>query len=198
MIPDFPKEKAKLMNALNDRLARKHRELLGYFAQIPSFAHHEGDRWAMAGRGSVEEEMEYEELGAEVQLSVDEVPDMSATDILRLIDSVAEDAARQMHNKIMADIDRSVTESGTAFDAKGRPFDREMFLNALDSIALSFDSDGNLIPPAIIMHPELWQARKADMETWESDPDFVEKYRQLLFKKREEWRAREARRKLVD
>lgn len=198
MIPDFPEEKAKLMKALNDRFARKNRELLGYFAQIPAYAHHEGNKWAIASAGGDEREQEYKELGGEFALSVDEIPNMSPADILRLVDGVAEDSARQMHSEIMGEITRSVVESGRGIDAQGQPLDQEMFLQALESIDLSFKRDGTLEPPAIIMHPKLWEARKEEIESWESDPDFVARHELLLHRKREEWRAREARRKLVN
>lgn len=198
MIQDFPEEKYKLMKALNDRLVSKQAEFLGYFSQIPAYAHHEGNKWATVTTDGNEREQEYKELGWEFSLSVDEVPDMSLADVLSLIDKVALDAARQMHDEIMGEISRSVEDSGRGIDAKCQPLNQELFLQGLESIDLSFNRDGTLIPPAMIMHPKLWEARQEDIKSWENDPDFVARQELLIQKKREEWRARETRRKLVD
>ena len=45
MLPDFPVQKAKLMENLSHYFKQKHREYLGFFSTIPSHRNHEGDRW---------------------------------------------------------------------------------------------------------------------------------------------------------
>ena len=186
------------MKALNERLVIKQKEYLGYFSTIPSYAHHEGHEWTVVNQGGTENTQEYVNLGSEFSIKVDDVPRMGPQDILGLIDSAAEDSARKMHDQIILSITRSVDEAGTAIDAKGRTLSQDLFLQALDSMQLDFDTEGYLIPPTVIMHPKLWEAKKDEMKSWEQDPEFVRRHTALIDRKREEWSAREACRKLVD
>jgi len=198
MIPDFPEVKERLMKALNNRLQRKHKEYLGIFSEVPGYAHHEGSIWAITNDEGIKREQDYKTISSELLINLEEIPDMVPSEILARVDKVAEDSARLMHAEILEEITKATDEAGTAIDAKGKPLDQDMFLSMLDRMDLEFDEKGELIPPAIVMHPKLWEAKGEELKSWEEDGDFIAKHRQLMHRKREEWRAREARRKLVD
>ena len=198
MIPDFPVEKEKIMQALMLRHERKHAEYLGFFSEIPAYSHHEGNRWAIKRADGSESEEEYRDIRTEFKVKFDDIPKMTPADLISRIDALAEETARQMHGVIMEEITAATDEAGRSIDARGRPLDQELFLKGMDSIDLDFDSNGKLKPPAIIMHPKLWEARKDEIKSWESDPEFAKQYEALMARKKDEWRARENRRKLVD
>ena|SRR5687768_8273414 len=96
MLPDFPKEKAILGKFWNEYLAKKHREFLGFFATIPYFTVHEGNRWKLERNDGTESETEYEEMSSDFILDIKEVPNLTPEKIMAKLDAVAEDAARQM------------------------------------------------------------------------------------------------------
>jgi hypothetical protein len=198
VIPDFPAEKAKLMKIWTKYLVQKHRELLGFFSTLPSYTHHEGDRWRLIRSDNASQESEYSEMGGEFSVRVDEVPDLTPDKIAEKIDRVAEDMARQVVQRILSDIEKSVDESGRSINAGGKEFTKDLFLQALDSIELSFEQSGELIPPSVIMPPNLWEARKEEIMEWEQDPEFVARRDEIINRKRDSWHARESRRKLVD
>ncbi len=54
MIPDFPREKEKIMQFWNKYLIAKNQELLGVFGPLPAHMTHGGHLWALTradGRG---------------------------------------------------------------------------------------------------------------------------------------------------
>src|SRR5260221_14353 len=198
MLPDFPKEKELLAKFWNEYLARKHRELLGFFATIPSFAIHEGDRWKIERPDGTDSEEPYEELSSMFTIDIKDVPDLTPNKIMAKLDEVANDTANQMSQKIFRDILQATERVGNTVDAKGNPLTKEHILEMLEKIETDFTTDGQWIPPSIIMHPDAWNANEAKFKEWEQDKEFTDRQTEIISRKREAWHAREALRKLVD
>jgi|CXWL01.1.fsa_nt_gi hypothetical protein len=194
MIPDFPKEKAKLQEFINSILIRKHKEHLGPFAEIPSYTHHEGDKWKIGEN----EEIEYAGLEAELVIKLTDVPSMSWESVHQKIDDIAKEMARQLAEKIIGDIRATSAKAGNLIDAGGRKLSKEHLLEMLERFDMSFDESGELNRPVILMHPDLWERVRDDMKTWENDPDFKTQHELIVARKREVWCDRESNRKLVD
>jgi hypothetical protein len=198
MLPDYPAQKARLLRFWTTYLRQKEREYLGYFATAPIHTHYEGDRWTIQREDGTSSESTYREIEAEMSIPTDEVANLTPDRIARELDSVAQDLARKMRQGIMEDLNQAIDRAGTAVDAKGGPLTKEAFLRLLDRMLLAFDKDGSLIPPAIVMHPRMWEAYEEEMKSWEQDPEFIALHEEIVERKREQWRARESCRKLVD
>ena len=198
MLPDFPKEKEVLKKFWNEYLVHKHQEFLGFFATIPSFSIHEGDRWKIERSDGTESEQAYQEMSSGFTIGLDEVPDLSPEKVRAKLDAVAEDGARQMSQNIFRELQQATEQVGNTVDAKGKPLTKELFLEMLEKVETDFNPDGEWNPPAIVMHPNAWKANEEKFREWEQDEDFKAKQEEIINKKREEWRAREAFRKLVD
>jgi hypothetical protein len=198
MLPDFPKEKELLGKFWNEYLVRKHRELLGIFAGIPAFTVHEGDRWKLERTDGSESEQPYKELSSEFVIEMKDVPDLTPELIREKIDKVAEDAAMQMTKGIYKEIQQATEQAGNIVNAEGQPFSKEHFLELVEKVESDFTPDGQLIAPSLVMHPDFWKANEERFKEWEQDEEFTARHEEIINKKREEWRAREASRKLVD
>ncbi len=198
MLPDFPKEKTLLAKFWNEYLEQKHLELLGVFSTIPSFAVHEGDRWKIERSDGTESEQLYENMSSGFTINLNEVPTLTPEKIKEKLDTVAEDGAKQMTEKILKELQKTVEETGNTVNASGQPLSKEHFLEMLEMIETEFDLNGEWQPPSIIMHPNAWKANEAKFREWEQDEDFTKRQSEIISKKREEWYAREALRKLVD
>lgn len=198
MLQDFPKEKELLVKFWNKYLAHKHQEFLGFFATIPSFTIHEGDRWKIERPDGTESEQPYEEISSEFIIDNKEVPNLTPDKIMAKLDAVANDAARQMSQNIFREIQQSTEQVGNIVDAKGKPLTKEHFLEMLEKIETDFTPDGQWIPPSIVMHPNAWKVNETKFKEWEQDKEFSNRQAEIINKKREEWHAREALRKLVD
>jgi hypothetical protein len=198
MLPDFPKEKREFEKFWNQYLVNKHRELLGFFATIPSFTIHEGHAWRLERSDGSDSEQPFEELSSEFTINKSDVPDLTPEKIREKLDAVAEDAARQMSQMIIKEIQEAADQVGNTVNAKGQPLTKELFLEMLEKIETGFDEKGEWIPPSIIMHPNAWKANEAKFRGWEQDKEFSDKQTEIINRKREAWYAREALRKLVD
>ena len=82
-------------------------------------------------------------------------------------------------------------------DAKGKKLDAELILKMLETIQLEFYPDGR--PHALHVVGGLFtpERLKAVDEEFQSNPELQKRRDELMARKREEWRAREADRKLV-
>jgi len=198
MLPDFPKEKELLGKFWNEYLARRNREFLGVFGTIPSFAIHEGDRWKIERVDGSESEQEYEELSSPFTIDLEEVPNLTPEKIIVKLDAVAEDAAKQMTQSMFRELKEATEKVGNVVNAKGQPLSQEHFLEMLEKMDASFTPDGQWDIPSFVMHPDAWKANEEKFKEWEQDEEFKAKQEEIISKKREEWRAREALRKLVD
>jgi len=69
----------------------------------------------------------------------------------------------------------------------------------LSQIQMEFDpATGKPTGHVFSMHPDTAAKVIPKLQAWEQDPAFKEEYERILEEKREEWRVREDRRKLVD
>jgi len=198
MLPDFPKEKREFEKFWNDYLVNKHRELLGFFASIPSFTIHEGHLWRIERSDGSKSERPFEELSSEFIIKNEEVPELTPEKIKEKLDAVAEDTARQVSQKIIKEIQEAAEQVGNTVNANGKSLTKEHFLELLEKIDTGFDEQGEWIRPSLIMHPNFWKENEEKFKQWDLDKDFIKRQEKIINKKREEWHAREALRKLVD
>lgn len=198
MLPDFPKEKELFVKFWTKYLSHKHQEHLGFFATIPAFAIHEGDRWKIERSDGTESEQQYQEMSSKFTINLDEVPDLTPEKLKAKLDAVAEDGARQMSQGIIRELQLATEQVGNTVNAAGKPLTQELFLEMIEKIEIDFTPDGQWIPPSIVMHPDVWKANEAKFKEWEKDKEFAERHMRIISRKREEWCAREALRKLVD
>jgi len=198
MLPDFPKEKQLLEKYWNEFLAQKNQELLGVFGTIPSFTVHEGDRWKISRADGNSSEQQYQEMSSGLTINLNEVPDLTPEKIKEKLTAVAEDAARQMSQEFFKELKQVTEQTGNAIDAEGKPITQDLFLELFEKVESEFTPDGQMIPPSIVMHPEMWKAAEPKLREWEKDKNFIDRQTAIINKKREEWYAREASRKPVD
>ena len=74
----------------------------------------------------------------------------------------------------------------------------DMILEMLDRMELSFDDEGNWQPPRIIHGPALAATAAEVQKQLGVDRTLRARQDAIVNRQREEWRVREARRKLVD
>lgn len=195
MLPDFPSTKAKLTRRF---LAIFEQTVEAKTLPVPWVAQHEGDRSRLVREDGSEERSDSEPKRVEFSIEKDGLPGMTLNEIEQKYATAGEQMAGQLMGDFFRVVDRATEQAGTAIDASGRPLTADLFLDLLGRVQLDFDSEGNLVPPTIVLHPHVWESVRHDVASWDEDPDFKRAFRTLIERKREEWREREGRRKLVD
>jgi hypothetical protein len=195
MVPDFPKTKSDLMKQLMNFYRR---QIDSRSISVPIFMQHEGDRSFVQKEDSTSVEAKAEKMSSTIEIPIEKAPGMSFEEVKQKLINSAEEMAGQFMGMFFREMNQATAEAGTIVDAKGKPFDAEMFLEMLSRMWLYFDEKGAWEPPTLVVPPNALEKIKDEMSKWEKDPEFKAKMEKLLFQKREEWRARESRRKLVD
>jgi hypothetical protein len=198
MIPDFPQEKEKLMQFWIKYLEVKNREFQGIIGESPFHVNHEGHQWNLNRIDGSKDNQPYHEIQAIFHVQISEVPDLTPDKIRLKLDKIAEEMAQQISKNVFEEIIKATRQAGNEVNAHGQPLSQELILQMFEKIDLDFDKNGNWKPPSIIMHPDMWAAKKDEIKSWETDEGFLTKQREIIARKKEEWRDRENHRKLVD
>jgi hypothetical protein len=96
---------------------------------------------------------------------------------------------------------RSMSETldraGQSISAQGRPLSAEHILEMLTKIQIDFDQSGTPRLPEIHIHPRMQEAADKAMRELQTNAELGRQWEALIVQKKEEWRAREASRRLV-
>lgn len=198
MLPDFPKEKTKLIEFFNNYLKQQFQQHAIFFKESPKFMHHEGDKWVFERDNGEKDESSYSTIESAMTLDREHINVLSFDEILKKLDSMAAEMAEQQISQMTEKVATEVNRQDRAIKLENNSFGKNDFLRALESIDLSFDKNHKLIKPSFIMPPEMWDKIQKEGTNWEDDLAFQKRHDAIIAKKKEEWLAREATRKLVD
>lgn len=196
MLPDLPNLKRDLQSRFDVYLHKQANARLGIFNESPRRLIREGDRLRVVRFDGTVEESTLHHSGAEMTVSLQDVPELSIEQRLQKLDEMAEQLARQMSAKLFASLSQTLDKAGQTIDRKNQPFDAEAFFAMLERLEMEFDQKGNpnisiVIPPALL--PRV----RALEEQFKADPELQRRHLEIMATKKRSWRAREASRKLV-
>jgi hypothetical protein len=162
------------------------------------YRQHEGDRFTIVQEDQTVRTSRYRKVEVEGTLKVADLLANGTQAIRDMLATMAEGLSKDQV-KMFEEVMKSATdEAGTAVHADGRPFSAELFIEAIEKMELSFDDDGNWEMPTLVGHP-MHEARiKSELARLDATPDLHAQATAIVNRKREEWRAREAGRALVD
>ena len=137
-----------------------------------------------------------EDHHAEVRISTKELEQLSVEEVHQKCDEAAREMAQQATQSFLQTLTQAATEVGNVGHFKGRPTVDDLF-HLYETVWIDFDDYGNPELPTVLCGPELMEHFQRLKSEIESDSHLKEKFADLLTRKREEWRDREASRKLV-
>lgn len=201
MLPDFPKTRREIYQKLRLRMDLSVQGKSPLRALGSRITQHEGtlhsyEQSTDTGIRSVTEGLQ--EVAVPIEVKIDEIPDLLGEKLFARIEAIAEEAARQVSQITFRKMDEVTREAGMAVDAAGSPPTQEIWLKMFEKMEIDFDPKTGKPEVTIVMHPVMAQAMQKLWVEWEKDSGFMRQYNELLAQKREEWRDRESRRKLVE
>lgn len=196
MLPDFPKTKEKMHKIWNFYLAQRVYFHLGILNQAVRYTNPEGSRWRLQQEDGSDTEEDYQEVESTFSINNSDIPDLTPDEIATYLDNMAQDIANQISQTFFKAIFSD--ERLKSIHSAEHPFDDETFLEALNAMLISFDPTGKPNMPSLVVSPQIGDSIKQQLVDWETDPGMQRKVDEILVRKREEWRAREASRKLVN
>jgi len=199
MLPDFVRVKKRNERQLLRWLEEQIPELTPLVKGVQRFRQHEGRLGGIVRSDESEGILNYPP--AEFQLEVSR-EDIRSGDIERIKVKVLDLAKRMGEHQVkemLKVVGEAADATGNVVNAAGGELTKEHFLDLFRRIQMDFDPVTLQPLPGwmFVMHPDLAQKIVPKVKAWEQDPTFKAEYEEIIQHNREEWRAREANRKLV-
>lgn len=195
MLPDFPETKKLFSRFFRTYMRQKIREISPY-SELRTCYLHEGRSMKIIRADQSESTSNVEELSTHLEINNDEIANLTLQKSIEKHDAMIADLVRKQTHFIRERISSKLPESQT-LDAKGRRFGAQVIIEMLEKMQIEFHPDGT--PHELFMDGPLFTSENlatAEKEL-ESNSELKSRFDEMLEKKRDEWRAREADRKLV-
>lgn len=198
MLPDLPKLKDDIAQVFHLIFTNHLNTYLGVVGEVPRCIIKEGSNPVIQRQDDSRDETTLKAASAETIFKSEEIPHLSFEQRIAKLDGAAREMAKQISSHAFAKINVAVDSVGNLVDAKGKPFSAETFFEVLEKIQLDFEEDGGKHKEISVVIPPAMTARvKETMEQIHQDAELSRRHKEIIDKKRVEWRAREAARKLV-
>ena len=95
------------------------------------------------------------------------------------------------------EIEKVASDVGNVFDLKGEKLKVDHFFQMLEKLWIDFDKEGKPLLPTIVVGEKAYKALSEVFTQLENNPEYKGRMEEIITKKKELWRDREANRKLV-
>jgi|SRR5712664_1239202 len=198
MLPDFPLVKAQLERNLLLWALQQIPQIAPLLGEIRTFHQHEGKSGKLARVDESTDEIKYAPHQFGFTLTRDEMRRTDLPVLFAKLKELAERMAEAQETLMFARIGEAVEAVGNTVDAGG-DFQPKHLFEMIEKMQMDFDPEtGEPTGHILTMHPDTLKKVAPKIKEWEKDPAVTAEYERILAKKREEWRVREDRRKLVD
>ena len=193
MLPDFLKTKEKLKGMITSERKKAQLRHMGPFAEIPQSNLIEGNKVLYIDEDGSSEEVTMEKAEVKIEIKLDEIEEMTHERVINKIDTMERDMAKKISNSAYELMSEAAKEAGNVISSAGKPISVCLLLEMIQDMHLSFDEEGQASGLTFAGNPKLSPSLEEVILQFKTDP----RYRKLMEQKREEWRVRESRRKLV-
>jgi hypothetical protein len=195
MLPDYTETK-KLFGRFFQTCMRQKGRTLSPLADVQTRFLHEGRGMKVKRPDDSESNSAVQLFSSIMEVRIDEIPDFTLEKAIAKFDEMVLDMVRQQTGFALGRISEEIPSTQTV-NAKGKTLDAEMVLEMFEAIQLEFYPDGRPHELHVIGGLFTPERMRAVDEEFANNPELQRRRDDLMEKKREEWRAREASRKLV-
>lgn len=197
MLPDYHDLKTELAELLQRFMRHRVAAHSGFVGQIPKARVFEGHKSVIRRSAGDTSSNDFQRLSVSHSVPVADADRMTFGDVLQHLDQIAANMAKEMSTLAFKQLDETLEAAGQVFKAKGETMTPAVFMKVIEGIEMSFDADGRHRKLSLVIHPDKSAATMAMLKALDEDPEIREQYNAVIERKREQWRAREASRKLV-
>lgn len=197
MLPDYLSLKTSLMENLTGTM-RAGVDADGVLAMVHHFTAHEGDGFVTEREDGTADEGKYRRFQHAIEISPHDIELRGVSAVKDVLREMQDALARSQHDALFDELKKATESVGTALDAGGKPFTAELWLDAMERMEFSFDPDGKWKPPTIVIAPGQRERVAQELARLDTDASLAARMESVIQQKRQEWRDREARRRLVD
>ncbi|MGQ0834886.1 MAG: hypothetical protein ACT4O5_08205 [Gammaproteobacteria bacterium] len=195
MLPDFPETKRLFSRFFQAHMRVKLRQISPY-SMVQTRYLHEGRMMQVMRPDDTQSQSELVQLSSPIEMKFDEIETLTLQKVLEKYDAVVTDMVRKQVGLVRERMSAEIPES-QAVDARGRKLDADLVMETLEKMQIEFYPDGT--PHELLLDgPPFARERMTAIEKEISEsPELKRKFDDMMARKKEQWRAREASRKLV-
>ena len=164
---------------------------------IPRRKMHEGDVLGAKPDRGLRVESQLKEISAGFLLRKEDIIAKGMDAYYAKLDELAQSIKNQEERMMLNAMEQAAERVQNVIDAKGN-FSFSTILDALEKIAISFDSNGNPLGQNMILSPSAAAKMRAMLPELEKNQEYRRRYNEIIVRKRKEWLDRENSRRLVD
>ena len=196
MLPDYPTLKNDFGALCNRFLGQRVAYHQGFVGRVPKHRVFEGDKTFLRRAAGDAETSDFADFSATRTLAAARISTTTLHDVLRELDAAAAEMGAKSSRFFFEGLDKTLEAAGQVDHAQGQEISADLLLRVMERIEMSFDESGKH-SLALVIHPSKTEAFAAAFRELEQDPVMRDGYRDLLERKKEAWRVREASRRLV-
>jgi hypothetical protein len=199
MLPDLAKVKSRANRDILRWVRQQIPVVTPLIQGVATFRQHEGRVGRMIRTDDSEASIDYHQSEFRFELNRDEMLQFNLQSIRQKLMELARKVGEAQSKRMLEVAGEAADSVGNVVHAGGE-LTALKFLEVIRRVQMDFDP--NTLEPAPgfvwVMHPDTAASVVPKVKEWEKDPEFKAHYEQVMGVKREEWRDREANRKLVD
>lgn len=192
MLPEFPKARRKMLDLWNTAFFSGMNGSDAFLAQIPVRVQKEGHA-AQIGGG----DMDYKLCSVNFSFPARDAEGMSGEEFFGAPFKLGAQMAGQQAQNVYSNLMKP-SPHGMPLEWKTGELRFDQMLEVWEKMELNFGTDGKPQWPALILPPAAHAEVRAKLLQWHEDPECRKKWDDLIGRKRKEFDAREACRRLVD
>ncbi len=196
MLPDFPDIKRKLADHFEAELRRQFDGISGPFAETQKINLWEADRTQTQNEDGSIDERPLRHAEASSTISTEELERLPQEEILQRIYGTSVSLVAERNQFFLDSIDKFASDHGRVMRSDGE-ITTEAVLMLYEQVDIDFDEEGKPIHPSILAPGRMYGKANELFPELENNPDNAKKLNDILSRKYEEYRDREAARKLV-
>ena len=199
MLPDFTGVKTRVNRDLLRRVRQQVPAVAPLMQGVATFHQHEGKIGRIVRADESEDPIDYHLVSCETVLNREEMMRFDLTAIQQKLSEVANQIGQAQTKRMLEAAGEAADSVGNVVHAGGE-LTPDKVLEVYRKVERDFDPQTLQPKPGFVwtMHPDVAASVISKIEEWEKDPVFKAEYERIMTVKREEWRDREANRKLVN
>ena len=199
MLPDFIRVKTRVNRDLLRWVRQQIPTVAPLMQGVAKYHQHEGKHGRIVRNDGSEDPIDFKHVSCESVLNREEMKRFDWEALLQKLTAVAEQVGRAQTQQMLAVAGEAAESVGNVVPAGGE-LTPDKFLEVFRRVEMDFDPQTLRPKPGltIALHPDIAASVLPKVKKWEKDPKYKAEYERIISVKREEWRDREANRKLVD
>ena len=199
MLPDFTRVKTRTNRDLRRWVRQQIPIVAPLLKGVATFQQHEGKTSTIVREDGSENPTDYHTISGESVMNRDEMKRFDLKAIQQKLIEMANQIGQAQTQWLVKAAGEAADSVGNIVHAGGE-LTPAKFLEVYRQVEMDFDPQTLQLKPGFVwvMHPDMAASVVPKVKEWEKNPAFKAEYERIMAEKREEWRDREANRKLVD